>query len=206
MRPVIAFLLVLAGMPNSSVAQLRPTTTLVSPEAARQLGLERMWFTQLHLDRSRGRMGGLFMHVSPTQAHTVFQITDGGKRYVFSQRDRDAFGQEVGVDGAKQRAVEKQAEIKKALELAGKADAEPPSIETIVVPKITFYATSERGLVHAIDGETGKTLWTSSLGNPRYPTTNAAANDKFVGVCNGSTLYVLLASDGSLVWTRPAIS
>jgi outer membrane protein assembly factor BamB len=206
MRQMLVCLLVLGSTPLAAKAQLRPTTTLVSPEAARQLGLERIWFTQLHLDRSRGRMGGLHMHVSATEAHTVFQFTDGGKRYVFSQRDRDAFGLEIGIDGAKQRAEEKQADIKKALELAGQADAQPPAIETIVVPKITFYATSERGLVHALDGETGKTLWTTSLGNPRYPTTNAAANDKFVGVCNGSTLYVLLASDGSLVWTRSAIS
>jgi outer membrane protein assembly factor BamB len=198
-------MLVLALASPAANAQVR-STALISPEAARQLGLERMWFTQLHLDRSRGRMGGLHMHVSSTEAHTVFQLTDGGKRYVYSQHDRDAFGQEIGIDGAKKRAEEKQGEIKKALELAGKAGAEPPAIETHVVPKIVFYATSERGLLHALDGETGRTLWTTSVGNPRYPTTAAGANDKFVGVCNGSTLYVMLATDGSLVWSRSAIS
>ena len=212
MRRILLCLFVLLLASSTAEAQLR-STALVSPESARQLGLERMWFTQLHLDRSRGRMGGLHMHVSSTEAHTIFQITDGGKRYVFSQHDRDAFGQAVGVDGAKKRAEDKQAEIKKALEVAGKPDAQPPAaeiqsppVETHVVPKITFYATSERGLLHAIDGETGRTLWTTNVGNPRFPMTAAGANDKFVGVCNGSTLYVMLASDGSLVWTRPAIS
>src|SRR5690349_6383061 len=169
MRHLLVGFFILAAMPTAALAQLRPSTTLVSPEAARQLGLERMWFTQFHLDRSRGRMGGLHMHVSATEAHTVFQSTADGKRYVFSQRDRDAFGLEIGIDGAKQRAEEKQADIKKAQELAGKTDAQPPAIETIVIPKITFYTTSERGLVHALAGETGKTLWTTSLGNPRYP-------------------------------------
>jgi hypothetical protein len=205
MRRLLICLILLTLMSSTSEAQVR-SSALVSTDVARQLGLERMWFAQLHLDRSRGRMGGLNMHVSSTKAHTVFQVVDGGKRYVYSQHDRDAFGQEIGIEGARRRAEEKQGEIKKALETAGKPAADPPPVETHVIPKITFYATSERGLVHALDGETGRTLWTTSIGNPRYPTTAAAANDKFVGVCNGSTLYVLLASDGSLVWTRPAIS
>jgi len=205
MRRLFLCLILLVLSSSVAEAQVR-STALVSPESARQLGLERMWFAQLHLDRSRGRMGGLHMHVSSSEALTVFQITDGGKRHVYSQRDRDAFGKEIGIEGAKQRAEEKQGEIKKALELAGKPNAEPPPVETHVVPKIMFYATSERGLLHALDGETGRTIWTTSVGNPRYPTTAAAANDKFVGVCNGSTLYVLLATDGSLVWTRPAVS
>lgn len=219
MRRFPLCLIVLALSPSPGQAQI-PSTALVAPNAARQLGLERMWFAQLHLDRSRGRMGGLHMHVSSTKAHTVFQVTAGGKRYVFSEHDRDAFGKELGVEGAKQRAEEKQAEIKTALETAGKPAAQPPAreiqpaagdgqplaIETHVIPEITLFATSERGLVHALDGETGRTLWTTSIGNPNYPTTAAGANEKFVGVCNGSTLYVLLASDGSLVWTRSAIS
>src|SRR5688572_24529456 len=95
---------------------------LVAPEMARQAGLERMWFTQLSLDRGRGRMSGLFMHVSATQSHTVFQFTHDGKRHVFSQRDRDAFGKEIGVEGAKNEATLKAEAIKEVLQKAGKAD------------------------------------------------------------------------------------
>ena len=179
---------------------------LVAPEMARQAGLERMWFTQLSLDRGRGRMSGLFMHVSATQSHTVFQFTHDGKRHVFSQRDRDAFGKEIGVEGARNEATLKAEAIKEELQKAGKADAEAPAIETIVVPKITIYASSERGLVHALDGETGRTLWATNLGNPLFPTTAPSANDKYVAVCNGSTIYVMQASDGAVVWNKQAIN
>lgn len=194
-------LLVSPALARADTGTPRP----LSPDATRSVGLERMWFTQLSLDRGRGRVAGIFMHVSGIQAHTVFQITHDGKRYVFSQRDRNAFGKEIGVEGAKKQADDKAQEIKKAQEDAGKADAEAPAIETFVVPKITLYATSERGGVHALDGETGRTIWTTSVGNPLYPTTPPAANDKFVGVCNGSTIYAIRADDGSVVWTRPAV-
>lgn len=198
-----SFLLLLI-FPALAQAQVS-ATGLVSPEAARQVGLERMWFTQLGLDRARGRVSGVFMFVSPIQAHTVFQVNHGGKRYVFSQRDRDAFGQEIGLDAAKEKAEKKAEEIQNQLAETGKADAEKPAIDTYTVPKITIYATSERGLVHALDGETGRTLWTAMVGNPLYPTSAPGANEKYIGVCNGSTLYVLHALDGSVAWTRSSL-
>jgi outer membrane protein assembly factor BamB len=201
MRRILLLILAVCLSPALAVAQ-PAAVALVSPQAARQVGLERMWYTQLSLDRGRGRIAGLFLHVSATHSHTVFQIAHDGRRYVFSERDRNAFGKEIGVEGAKEEAGKKAEEIKKQLQDAGKADAEAPAVETIVVPKITLYGSSERGTVHALDGETGRTLWTTSVGNSLYPTTSPAANDKFAAVCNGSTLYVLQASDGAVLWTR----
>jgi len=57
-------------------------------------------------------------------------------------------------------------------------------------------------MVHAIDGETGKSKWVSYVGDPRFPTSNCGASDDFVGVFNGSKIYVLKASDGTLSWER----
>jgi outer membrane protein assembly factor BamB len=201
-----AWMMALSACPPAALGQ----TALIAPPAARQLGLERMWFTQMSLG-GRGRVSGLNQHVSATQAHTVFQITFDGKRYVFSQLDRDAFGKELGVEGAQAEANRKLTEIQSDLDAAAKIAADKglpapaaklPEIETFVVPRITLYGTSERGSIDAIDGETGKTRWTAAVGNPRYPTTAASANDKYVAVLNGSTLYVLLAEDGSLIWSR----
>lgn len=234
-RAFVFIVLALAAWPGMAVAQ-STGSALISTEAARQLGLERMWFTQINLDRGRARLAGLHQHVSPTQAHTVFQITFDGKRYVFSQLDRDAFGKEIGVEGAKLKADEKLAQIKLELEVAAKAAAEKvagaaakdaaaeaapgeapavaaaaavevtlPTIETFVVPRITLYATSQTGALHAIDGETGKTRWSIGVGSARYPTTAASANDKYVGVVNGSSLYIVLAEDGSTVWNRHVV-
>lgn len=204
MRRILLLIMALCSCPGLAVAQ-PAARALVSPQMARQVGLERMWYTQLGLDRGRGRIAGIFMHVSATEAHTVFQIAHDGRRYVFSQRDRNAFGNEIGIEGAKAEAEKKAEEIKKQLQAAGQAEAVAPAVEMIVVPKITLYASSERGTVHALDGETGRTLWTTAVGNALYPTMTPAANDKFVAVCNGSTLYVMQASDGAVIWSRPTV-
>jgi outer membrane protein assembly factor BamB len=200
-RYLICVLLVVPAVCQAQTGRSR----LVSPDAARQVGLERMWFTQLNLDRGRGRMAGTHMYVSPSQSHSVFQVSHEGRRYVFSQRDRNAFGEEIGVEGAQKKAAEKAEAIKEELIKIGKADAAAPSVESFVVPKITLYLTSERGTVHALDCETGRTLWTTSVGNPLFPMTAPAANDKYVAVCNGSTVYVLLAANGSVAWSRGAL-
>lgn len=184
---------------------LHAQSALITPEAARPLGLERMWFGNFSMDRSKGRLAGVHLHVSSSESHTVFSVTHEGKRYTFSERDRNAFGELIGVDGAKLKAEEKLAEIQKALETAGQADAKPPQIMTHVIPKMTLYATSDRGMVHAMDAETGQTRWTAEVGNPLYPTTPPAASDKFVAVCNGSTLYVLKAEDGLPAWSRMSV-
>ena len=200
-RWIFAVAVSAALMPSLAIGQVS-SRGLVSMEAARHVGLERMWFTQIAMDRARGRAAGIHQHVSATQAHTVYEINFSGRRYVFSERERNAFGELIGVDGARQKADEKLAQIKADLESAGKKDVPLPAISTYIVPEITLYATSERGLVHAIDAETGKTRWSASVGSPIHPTTMAAANDTHVSVLNGSTLYVLLATDGSTVWTK----
>jgi len=58
------------------------------------------------------------------------------------------------------------------------------------------------GTVQAIDPETGRTLWTTSVGRPDYQTMAPAANDKFVAVCNGSTLYLLDRKSGAQLWEQ----
>ena len=86
---VLATLLVLLA-PAAARAQF--SSRLIGPAEFRQTGLERMWFTQLALDRSRGRVAGLHQHVSATETETIYEIIHAGRRYVFSQRDRNAFG------------------------------------------------------------------------------------------------------------------
>ncbi len=68
-------------------------------------------------------------------------------------------------------------------------------------PIITLYATS-RGVVRAIDAETGRILWTTPVGQSDRPTTAATVNDQWVAVVNGQELYLLRAEDGNLVEQR----
>jgi outer membrane protein assembly factor BamB len=216
-------------LPHAAWAQVSPQG-LLSVEGARRAGLTRMWFTQVEMDTGRGRMQGITQHVSPVLAHTVFEVTFKGRSYVFSERDLDAFGDPIGVDGAKAAAEKKVAQLTllltppaatkdatppaEAAAAPGGADApaegaaplpapkDLPAMALHVIPEISLYATSERGLVHAIDAETGKTKWATTVGDPRFPTTAAGASDLAVAVFNGSRVYVLKASDGSPIWDK----
>ena len=224
-RHLLVFVAALPALALSSPATFGQVSSqgLLSAEGAQRAGLSRMWFTHLEMDSSRGKMHGLTQHVSSTKAHTEFEVTFRSRSYIFSERDLDAFGNPVGVNGAKENAEKKIASLtllanpvtapppaaKPAAEpdAAGTeakpaAPAELPKLSVHVIPEITIYATSERGLVHAIDGETGKTKWASFVGDPRFPTSNCGASDDVVCVFNGSKVYVLKASDGTLNWEK----
>jgi outer membrane protein assembly factor BamB len=55
------------------------------------------------------------------------------------------------------------------------------------------------GMIQLMDANTGQTVWTSDVGNPNYPSLGPAANDEFVALVNGSTLYLLDRHSGQLV-------
>ncbi len=59
---------------------------------------------------------------------------------------------------------------------------------------------SNRGMLTALDAETGRTLWATQVGSRNGASTEPAANDTYVVVLNGSTLYVVNRSDGSIAW------
>jgi outer membrane protein assembly factor BamB len=170
------------------------STGLISNSTANRYGLKRDWFTQVELNSARSRIAYMTMHVSATQTYTVFQIDhDNGKEYV-TQRDRDAFGEPLGIEGAKKQADERVRKLK-----AAKLN---PQLTTKVVPEITLYVTTDSGMLQAIDGETGQTRWTVPVGKSNHPTLEPAASDSYVAVVNGSVLIILDSSDGKLVWQR----
>ncbi len=55
---------------------------------------------------------------------------------------------------------------------------------------------STAGVVQLLDAATGRTVWTTRVGNPNYPTTGPALDANHVAMINGSTLYVMSATDG----------
>jgi outer membrane protein assembly factor BamB len=58
------------------------------------------------------------------------------------------------------------------------------------------------GILTGLDAETGRTLWAVQVGPRGRQTTEAAANNGYVAVVNGSTLYVLDRSNGAVLWNR----
>ncbi len=61
---------------------------------------------------------------------------------------------------------------------------------------------TDRGMVHALDAETGRTFWAQQIGHANHPSMAPAANDKFVAVVNGSYLYLANRATGLVLWQR----
>lgn len=187
----LAWLLVPAARGQSMGSGLMPANV------ARRYGLERAWFTQVEVGRSRGRIQHLVPYVSPTRSQTVIEVFQGPSRWLFSEHEVDAFGQKLGPQGVQQKAEDFVARLKKNSPQAGE-----PRLEIQVLPEVTLFASTDQAVVQAIDGETGKTRWITKVGNAAFPTTAPAACDQYVAVLNGSTLFVLRSTDGQLIWQR----
>jgi len=54
-------------------------------------------------------------------------------------------------------------------------------------------------MVQSLDPETGRSLWTTQVGNPNFPSVPVTANGEFVAAVNGSRLYLLKRTDGAIV-------
>jgi outer membrane protein assembly factor BamB len=75
-------------------------------------------------------------------------------------------------------------------------------IAEVILYGDVLYVQTNQAAIQAIDGETGRTLWTRHVGTPGYPAMAPAAGPDFVTSCVGSTLYLLRRSDGNMVWER----
>lgn len=65
-----------------------------------------------------------------------------------------------------------------------------------------LFAQSSRAQLQAIDAETGATLWSSTVGNERFPCHAPAASADYVATINGSTLYVIDRKTGRESWHK----
>lgn len=68
-----------------------------------------------------------------------------------------------------------------------------------------LYVQTDKAVVHAIDAETGRTLWSAEVGNPLHPSLPPAANEQYVAAINGSYLYLLDANTGGFLWRRQCV-
>jgi len=89
--------------------------------------------------------------------------------------------------------------------LLRRAETTPEGIPTfvkLVIPQVSLYVTTNQGVVHALDAETGRTRWAMPIGRPNHPSLAPGANDEVVCVVNGSVLYVVDSDNGELIWKR----
>jgi len=66
----------------------------------------------------------------------------------------------------------------------------------------TLISVTDQAAVQALDAESGRTLWITTVGRRDFTNTPVGASASYVCVCNGSTLYVLSRADGRLLFTR----
>jgi len=170
------------------------SSSLISPTEANRFGLERVWFTRVQFDRARGRIEHIRQHVSSKYGYAVHEVISKRGRKVITDRDLDRFGTPLGKEGA-----ERQANVLVQQLTRSGIEAE---IKTQVLPEITIYVVSDSGAVQAIDGETGRTRWSTYIGSPRFPTDAPGANDDYVAIVNGTNLYVLNQATGEIAWRR----
>ena len=72
-------------------------------------------------------------------------------------------------------------------------------LRDLVLYKDVLYVQTNKAVVHAIDAETGKTLWCKQVGNPRVSELPPDANRDLLAVINGARLYVLDRLTGDLL-------
>lgn len=73
-------------------------------------------------------------------------------------------------------------------------------VRDLVLHEGTLYAQTDRAMVHAIDAETGKTLWAKQVGRPNHPSLTPAAGEDLLAVINGSRLYICNRYNGDLLY------
>lgn len=61
---------------------------------------------------------------------------------------------------------------------------------------------STRGMLTALDAETGRAVWSTQVGPSDHLSTQPDANEEFVVVVSGSVLYVLDRAAGHILWQK----
>ncbi len=62
-----------------------------------------------------------------------------------------------------------------------------------------LYAQTDKAMVHAIDAETGATLWAKQIGRPEHPSMTPGVGRKLLAIVNGSRLYVANRLNGKIL-------
>jgi outer membrane protein assembly factor BamB len=75
-------------------------------------------------------------------------------------------------------------------------------LASVVLYEGVLYAQTNTANVHAIDAETGKTLWSKQIGMPNHPSMPPDAKGDMLAVVNGSRLFVVNRFNGSLLYEK----
>jgi len=75
-------------------------------------------------------------------------------------------------------------------------------VEHITLDGGVLFVISNQSVVHAINAESGRTLWSTQIGRRNHPSLPPAANDQYIAIVNGSILFICERDTGKLTWQR----
>jgi hypothetical protein len=76
-------------------------------------------------------------------------------------------------------------------------------VQDVVLKDGVLLVQSTRGMIHVIDAESGKTVWSKQVGRPNLPSMPPAIGHDLVVVINGTRLYALNRYNGDLLRELP---
>jgi outer membrane protein assembly factor BamB len=76
------------------------------------------------------------------------------------------------------------------------------SLVSAVLYEGVLYCQTNTANLHAIDAETGKTLWSKQIGLPNHPSMPPDARGDMLAVVNGSRLFVVNRFNGDLLYEK----
>jgi outer membrane protein assembly factor BamB len=76
-------------------------------------------------------------------------------------------------------------------------------VAQLTLDKDLLLVLTDQAIVHAMDADTGATRWVTQFGNPNFASLGPAANDQYVAVVNGSTLYLIDRITGTVTGEQP---
>ncbi|EAQ80849.1 outer membrane protein assembly factor BamB family protein [Blastopirellula marina] len=188
------FAVLLLSLSISSAVLAQYGRTILDDVSLQRLGLEKKWSTQLPIGVTGAKLSSLSHTITADDMQTVYEVSYLGRSTMFSSRDLNPFGKPLGAEGAKAKAEQFVARLDQT--------KEEPKVTEHQVPKVLLLAQSTSGTLNALDGQTGRKLWTQLPGQPFHPSQKASADGKYVATINGLTLYVLHRENGELVWKR----
>lgn len=173
---------------------------LLSPVAAERLGMVESWHRQF------GIIGGA-SSVVDLQVWTQRNKNREFVEVVLADRDGNALA-----DGEVLRRIATDMKHTSGLEI-GKTEAErmarldvlklkrrgvQAAIRALSVKQVRLYLLGSDGGLAAYDAETGESLWSIRIGDPRLGYGTLGISDSYVTVINGTTMYRIIADERKL--------
>lgn len=175
---------------------------IVSDAIIHRAGLQVEWSTQSGAG-ARGKIVDWYLNVNENKATTYYSITAGKFSEKFSEKTLNSFGKPLSQDesfGVAEYIDVRKKVLAAELKYLGEEDADI-KVDQYSLPESTIYLFTSTGSVSAIDADTGALKWQNRVGDTQLESVGVGADNNFVAVVNGSTMYCLTADSGKLVFS-----